>query len=96
MRLLHVCIVLISLLGASLTVTAAPVDINSADAQTLAAAMKGVGPDKAEAIVAYRRAHGPFKSVDDLKAVKGIGDQTVERNRDNLTAARPGKSAPGQ
>lgn len=61
------------------------VDINTADAQTLAAAIKGVGPDKAAAIVAYRDVHGPFKSVDELSKVKGIGQKTVDRNRDAIT-----------
>lgn len=91
MRLLRIFFVVFSLLCAPLTVAAEPVNINTADAQTLAAAMKGVGPDKAAAIIAYRRQHGPFKSIDDLKAVKGIGDKTVERNRPNLTAAEPAR-----
>ena len=61
------------------------VDINAADAQTLAEAINGVGISRAQAIVAYRSEHGPFKSVDDLTAVKGIGDKLVEKNRDKLT-----------
>ena len=65
------------------------VDINTADAKTLAAAMKGVGPDKAEAIIAYRDIHGPFKTVDELAKVKGIGEKTVDRNRDALTVNDP-------
>lgn len=65
------------------------VDINTADAQTLAAVIKGVGTDKAEAIVAYRDSHGPFKSVDDLSKVKGIGQKTIDRNRDAITAKDP-------
>lgn len=65
-----------------LVALAGPVDINSADAATLSAGLKGVGPSKAEAIVAYRKANGPFKSADDLAKVKGIGPKTVEANRD--------------
>lgn len=57
------------------------VDINTADAATLAAALNGIGPAKADAIVAYRTEHGPFKSVDDLANVKGVGVKTVEANR---------------
>lgn len=61
---------------------AADVDINSADAATLAQTLNGVGLSKAEAIVAHRELHGPFASADDLAEVKGIGAKTVERNRD--------------
>ncbi|MDW8479060.1 MAG: ComEA family DNA-binding protein [Xanthomonadales bacterium] len=60
------------------------VDINRADASELAAALVGVGMKKAEAIVAHREQHGPFKSADELVKVKGIGLATVERNRDRI------------
>jgi competence protein ComEA len=63
---------------------AEPVDINSADATTLAEGLTGVGLSKAEAIIAYRDEHGPFASAEDLAQVKGIGDKLVERNRDNI------------
>lgn len=63
---------------------AAPVDVNTADAGALVANLKGVGPTKAEAIVAYRKAHGPFASADDLLKVKGIGPKTLEQNRDSI------------
>ncbi len=75
---------LFSLLFASAHVLAA-VDINTASAEQLARAMKGVGMAKARAIVAWREANGPFKSVDELVKVKGIGLKTVERNRDQLS-----------
>ncbi len=60
---------------------AGPVNINTADAETISAELQGVGLSKAHAIVNYRKAHGPFKSVDDLTLVKGIGERTVEINR---------------
>lgn len=63
-------------------VAAGKVNINSADAATIASALNGVGEAKAEAIVAYRAEHGPFKSADQLAEVKGIGLKTVEMNRD--------------
>ena len=63
---------------------AGPVDINTADAQTIAAELKGVGMTKAKAIVEYRQKHGPFKSPEDLSLVKGIGDRTVEINKQNI------------
>ncbi len=56
------------------------ININSADAQALTK-LKGVGAKKAEAIVAWRKANGGFKSVDQLAEVKGIGAKTVEANR---------------
>jgi competence protein ComEA len=68
----------------SLTATAGPVDINTADASTLAKELNGVGPSRAQAIVAYRAEHGPFKSVDDLALVKNIPRKLIENNRDVL------------
>lgn len=63
---------------------AAPVNINTASAAELAAAIKGVGQKKAEAIVKYRKEHGPFHSVAELAKVKGIGQATIDKNRDDL------------
>lgn len=62
-----------------------PVDINSAGAEALAEAIKGVGLKRAEAIIAYRDKNGPFATVDDLAKVQGIGERTVEGSRANLT-----------
>lgn len=64
-------------------------DINSADAASLAATITGIGPARAEAIIAFRKANGPFASVDDLVLVRGIGNATVDKNRDKLTAVKP-------
>jgi len=55
---------------------AALVNINTAD-ETQLTALQGIGPTKAKAITQYRQEHGPFKSVDDLKKVSGIGEQTL-------------------
>lgn len=60
------------------------VNVNTADAATLSAGLVGVGPAKAKAIVAFREANGPFKSVEELAAVKGIGARTVDLNRDKI------------
>lgn len=62
----------------------AQVDINSADARMLAQSLDGIGLVKAEAIVAYREANGPFASVDELLKVKGIGPKTLAANRDAI------------
>ncbi len=63
---------------------AGPVDINTANAETLSAELDGVGMSKAKAIVEYREKHGPFKNPEDLSLVKGIGGRTVELNRANI------------
>lgn len=62
-----------------------PVDINTANAETLAEAIDGVGIKKARDIVTYRKKNGPFESVDELIEVSGIGRQTVDGSRENLT-----------
>ncbi|MEE4144547.1 MAG: ComEA family DNA-binding protein [Halieaceae bacterium] len=63
----------------------AVVNINKADAATLASALKGVGTSRAQEIVRYREAYGPFKSVDELADVKGIGKSTLDDNRTRIT-----------
>ena len=63
---------------------ATPVNINKADAATIASSLDGVGPAKAKAIVAWREAHGPFKSLDELTQVKGMGQATIARNHDAI------------
>jgi len=60
------------------------VNINSADAETLAT-LHGIGPSRAEAIIAWRDANGEFVSVDQLAEVRGIGATTIEANRDILS-----------
>ena len=61
------------------------VSINTASAEELARAMNGVGLKKAQAIVSYRDEYGPFKTVEDLKQVPGMGNALVERNLSALT-----------
>ncbi|MDE2437721.1 MAG: helix-hairpin-helix domain-containing protein [Sphingomonadales bacterium] len=64
----------------------AAVNINTATKEELDA-LKGIGPVKAQAIVDYRKEHGPFKSVDELKNVKGIGDKTLESLKSDVTVS---------
>ena len=79
------------LLATSPLLLAGPVDVNTADAETISAELKGVGLTKAKAIVEYRKKHGPFRSVDDLSLVKGIGERTVEINRSDIKVSAPTK-----
>ena len=65
------------------------ININTADAAALDRVMDGVGPAKAAAIIEHRRVNGPFRSIDQLVNVKGIGLATVERNRDRVTVGAP-------
>ena len=75
-----------SLLAADAT-AAEKVNINTADAATIDRVMVNIGPAKAEAIVAHRKANGAFRSVDQLALVKGVGLKTIEKNRDRIVVA---------
>jgi len=72
---------------------AGPVNVNTADAETISAELQGVGITKAIAIVEYRQANGPFKTADDLVMVKGIGQRTVEINRKNILVSQAGRKS---
>ncbi len=61
------------------------VDINTASAEELSEAMNGVGIKKAKAIVQHRQEFGPFKSLEQLQDVPGIGASLLERNRSRIT-----------
>ncbi|MEO8506798.1 MAG: helix-hairpin-helix domain-containing protein [Betaproteobacteria bacterium] len=63
---------------------AAAVNINTATKDELVA-LPGIGPAKAQAILDYRKLNGPFKSVDDLKNVKGIGAKRLDKLRPDLS-----------
>ena len=64
-----------------------PVNVNTADAEEIAASLDGVGLAKAQAIVEYREANGPFQHRDELVNVKGIGLRTVDINREFIRVA---------
>ena len=64
---------------------AGQVNINKADADTLASALRGIGSARAMEIVRYRETYGPFTSVDELAEVKGIGKATLDDNRAVIT-----------
>lgn len=86
-------IILIGVLALSwlpLSALAGPVNVNTADAATISAELKGIGPAKARAIVEYREKYGPFESIDDLTLVSGIGERTIEQNRADILLDDPG------
>lgn len=62
------------------------IDINTASASRLDE-LPGIGPGKAQAIVAYRQANGPFRTPEELKKVKGIGQKTYDGLKDRITAS---------
>ena len=68
---------------------AGPVNINTADAATLASELTGVGPALAQAIVKDRQEHGNFATADALTRVKGIGERIVEINKANILVSDP-------
>ena len=76
------------LLGFAPLSNADVVNINKADATALEQHLKGIGPVKAKAIVDYRRKNGPFKKIEDLRNVEGIGDKIFGDNKPNLSLNR--------
>lgn len=74
----------VSALLFSSLVFAAPVNINKASASEIADALSGIGQSKAEAIVAFRKKNGKFKSASDIVQVKGIGNSTYEKNKKDI------------
>jgi competence protein ComEA len=55
-----------------------PVDLNPADAEQLDT-LPGIGPVLAGRILEFRRAHGPFRTLEELRAVRGVGPRLLER-----------------
>ena len=84
MKLLH-SLFLTTILLFSTAAFAEKININTANAEQLASVMTGIGESKAKAIVDYRSTHGKFQSIDSLVNVDGIGEKTVEKNKDKLT-----------
>jgi len=85
---------LLSLVLTGTAMAAETVNINTADAATLDRVLVNIGPSKAEAIVAYRKTNGPFRSADQLAQVPGIGLKTVEKNKDRIALGGGAPPAP--
>ncbi|MFZ5756655.1 MAG: ComEA family DNA-binding protein [Pseudomonadota bacterium] len=83
LKIVPLVAVLLSL-GMAVPATAAPVNVNKASAEEIDAALKGIGLKTARAIVTFREQQGPFKSVEQLGDVKGVGAKTIEKNRANI------------
>lgn len=84
----HIAMAALIAAGLCAAAIAGPVNINSADAATLARELRGVGEAKASAIVEYRQKHGPFKSADELALVQGIGQKLIDLNRADIRVDR--------
>ena len=88
-KLLLVLAMWLTMVGAAL----AQININTATKEQLDG-LKGVGPVKAQAIIDYRTKNGPFKTVDDLEKVPGIGPATMKDVRSQISVS--GSTAPAK
>lgn len=82
---------LLVLAGHRAAAEAPPININTASATDLAT-LSGIGPAKAQAIIEHREKEGQFKTVDDLKLVRGIGDKLLEQLRPHITVDGRGEA----
>ena len=76
------------MLTVSSSLWAGNVNINTADAETLAVELKGIGSKKAQAIIDYRKEHGAFSNLEDLENVKGISSKIIEKNKENIVLSK--------
>ena len=84
MQKLYVLLVVLFLSTCLTAAFAAPVNINTATAEEISESLVGVGLKKATAIVEYRQQYGEFKTMNELVNVKGIGVETIEKNKTNI------------
>ena len=80
-----------AVLAANKKPPAAPINLNTATSDELQQ-VPGIGPVTAGKILQMRKAYGPFKSVDDLRAIKGIGPKRLEKMRKYLRVGKPASS----
>lgn len=88
-------LLVIAMLFAFVSVAFAAVNLNTATKDELDG-VKGIGPTKAQAIIDYRQKNGNFKSIDDLKNVKGFGEKSVAKIRSELTVSGGSSEKPGK
>ena len=82
MMVLFIALVMVMMFGGpSWAGDAGKINLNKATAAELSQ-LKGIGMKYAERIVEYRDKNGPFKNVEDLLNVQGIGPKTLEKNKD--------------
>lgn len=93
MKMIQSMILLLAMITSSMLL-AEPININTAEANAMAAEIKGVGIKRAQSIVEYRELHGDFVSVDSLANVKGIGPSIIEKNRNKLTVGEQNLDKP--
>ena len=74
---------------------AAALNLNTATKDELVA-LPGIGPAKAQAIVDYRNQHGPFKSVDEVRKVKGIGEKLFLQIKPEIAIGAPSRNTLAQ
>lgn len=80
-------------LFASMSMAFAAVNLNTATEQELQT-LPGIGPAKAKAIIDYRTTKGNFKTIEDLKNVKGIGEKTFDKFKSQLAVSGPTQVEP--
>ena len=71
------------------------IDLNTASAELLET-LNGIGPVLAERIVEYREEHGPFRSIEEIMLVDGIGQKKFEANKDRIAVQQVFLSTPGE
>jgi competence protein ComEA len=81
--------------GAELLTLGLAIDLNRATATDLDA-LPGLGPALAQRIIDYRQKHGPFKNIDDLEKVSGIGSKKLEKIKPYIIIVGPGASPTNQ
>lgn len=92
LRLLRIATMFVAFLFATNSVADSQVNVNTADAETIAKTLNGVGLAKAQAIVEYREANGRFNDAHELTRVKGIGEATVRRNEGRIVVSEDGRA----
>lgn len=90
MDILRSCIIALLLSLPVLSFAGQTININTAN-KDLLMSIKGIGEKRAEAIIAYRNKNGPFKTVDQLAEIKGVGKLFIDSNRDVLVVKDTGK-----